>query len=75
MNDQHQVALADDELLTRAQLCDRLKVTTRTLYDLERKGIAPPRIKVGGSTRYPKSLLEKFLQSQIQTAVEPTAAA
>ena len=74
MNDQHQVALADDELLTRTQLCDRLNVTTRTLWDWEQKGVAPPRIKVGGSTRYPKSLLEKFLQSQIQTAKKTAAA-
>lgn len=73
MNDQHHVALVDDELLTRAQLCDRLKITTRTLYELERKGISPPRIQVGGSTRYPKSLFDEFLKEHFQTAVDSAA--
>lgn len=69
MNDpqtENQIALVDDDLLTRAEVCDRLKITKRTLFELERKGVAPPMIKIGGSARFPKSLFDKFLRDRVR---------
>ena len=64
---------ADDELLTREQLCERLQISKDTLYGLERVGKAPPKIKIGGTVRYPKSLLDDFLQGHYQAALDPAA--
>ncbi len=74
MNDSN-VRPADDEFLTREQICKRLKISRRILWELERDDKAPPKIKIGGTVRYPKSLLDEFLKEHFQAAVEKAAAA
>ncbi len=69
-----QVSLADDELLVRDQICERLKISRRKLWELERAEKAPPRIELDGAVRYPKSLFDKFLQEHYQAAVDSAAA-
>jgi predicted DNA-binding transcriptional regulator AlpA len=52
---------ATDEFLTRDELCSRLKISKKTLWTWERDKIAPPKVRIGGSVRYPARLLEQFL--------------
>ena len=66
MTDHQKRQFADDEFLTRADVCDRLKISRKTLWEWTRDGIAPPTVKIGGTVRYPKSLLEKFLEGRVQ---------
>ena len=73
MNDSN-VRPADDEFLTREQICKRLKISRRILWELERDDKAPPNIKIGGTVRYPKSLFDNFLQEHYQAAVDSAAA-
>lgn len=56
---------ADDELLTRDQVCEKLKITKKVLWRLESAGSAPPRIRFGHQVRYPKSLFEAFLTDRV----------
>ena len=72
MNDSP-VRPADDEYLTRDEVCERLKISKRTLWEWTRAGIAPPRIKVGGTLRFPKASLDNFLQAHVEAAVNPAA--
>ena len=64
--DDQNVAFTDDEYLTRNQVCDLLKISTKTLWDWKKAGVAPPTVKVGGTLRYPKSMLDKFLREHVQ---------
>lgn len=61
-----QTVFADDEYLTRDDVCERLRISRRTLWEWESKSICPPRIKVGGAVRYPKSLFNQFINDHIQ---------
>ena len=68
MTDKKDIALADDELLTRSQICDRLQITPKTLYLWHRAGTAPPTVRMGKSIRYPKSLFDKYLTDRVQAS-------
>ena len=67
MSDQTTV-YADDEFLTRDDICERLKISRRTLWEWERNDIAPPSIKIGGSIRFPKLLFDEFLKNSVQAS-------
>jgi len=57
-----------DTLMTRDEVCEWMQISRRVLWRLERAGQAPPRFKVGGAVRYPKSALVKFLSSKVSAA-------
>lgn len=59
---------AGDELLTRDQVCERLKITKKVLWLRERAGHGPPRVRIGNTVRYPESLFEQFITDRIEAA-------
>ncbi len=66
MTENIDITLADDELLTRSQVCERLKITPKTLYLWHRAGTAPPCVRIGRSIRYPARLFDEYLRSRVQ---------
>ncbi len=57
----------DDELLTPAQVCAKLKIRPKTLYDWISSGTAPPLVKVGRQNRFPASLLQAYLAGRLHS--------
>lgn len=62
-----------EEILTIKEVADYLKVTERTLYRLAQEGKIPA-FKVGGSWRFRREDLERWIQNQINTAEGPSDA-
>lgn len=58
----------NDTLMTRDEVCSWMQISRKVLWRLEKAGAAPPRFKIGGATRYPKSALVKFLSSKVGAA-------
>lgn len=65
MTDIGKTNFADDEFLTRNELCSLLKVSKQMLYLWERKNVGPPKVRIGGTVRYPKKVLNKFLEDRV----------
>jgi excisionase family DNA binding protein len=57
--------MADDEILTIHELSDYLKLNEKTAYRLVAKGDIPG-FKVGGSWRFRKSEIQKWIDRQMQ---------
>ena len=58
----------DDDFLTRDELCALLKIGKQVLYKWERRNVGPPKVRIGGTVRYPRKFLDKFLQERVQDA-------
>ena len=56
---------ANDVFLTRDQICERLQVSKRTLWEWHKANKAPPFVKIVGSVRYPEKFLDKWLEQQL----------
>ena len=50
-----------DEYLTIAEVCDKLRLAERTVYEMVRSGRLPGATKVGGSWRINRQVLEEWL--------------
>ena len=57
--------LAKDVFLTREQLCERLQISKKTLWQWHRQGKAPAKVQINGCARYPETLLDKFLEERV----------
>ena len=62
-----------EEILTIREVADYLKVTERTLYRLVQDGEVPG-FKVGGSWRFRRGDLERWITQRSRGAARPTAA-
>lgn len=56
----------NDELLTVAQVSERLQIAPRTLYNWRSAGKGPPGFRVGGQIRYRRSEVEAWLDQQAE---------
>ena len=64
-------AVADRELpdlLTREELADLLRVDARTLRRLELQGDVPPAISIGGSKRWRRAAITRWLRERERIA-------
>lgn len=57
-----------DELLTRREVGEWLKVPVGTLAQWAHRGFGPRGFALGGTIRYRRSAVEKWLQEQEQAA-------
>ena len=53
-------------LLTATELCALLKISRRTLIRMDKAGTIPGRITLGGSVRYHREKIERWLLEQCQ---------
>ena len=51
--------------LTKDELCERLQISRKTLWQWHQDNEAPPSIKIGRRVRYPEHLLDKFFEEQL----------
>jgi len=58
-------------LLSVAEMCTLLKISRATLIRMDNSGKLPGRIKLGGSVRFHRETVEKWLQSLI--TIQPTS--
>ncbi len=58
--------LIGDEVLTVQDVADYLKVTTKTVYEIIRRGSLPS-FRVGRALRCRRSAVETFIEQQIQS--------
>lgn len=56
----------EDELLTSAELCELLKVDTRTLRRWTHAGELPRPVKIGGSLRWRRADLSEWLDKKTE---------
>ena len=54
-------------LLSVIEMCDLLKISRATLNRMDKSGLIPGRIKLGGSVRFHRETVETWLQSMITT--------
>lgn len=52
--------------LTRDELCERFKISKKTLSNWHSANAAPPTVTIAGCRRYPQRLLEQFLAGHVQ---------
>jgi excisionase family DNA binding protein len=55
--------MAEDMLLTGQEVAARARVGLSTFYRWCRKGIGPRSIRIGGTTRYRTSEVERWLET------------
>lgn len=58
-------------LLSVVEMCDLLKISRATLNRMDKSGLIPGRIKLGGSVRFHRETVETWLQSMITTRSSP----
>ena len=61
---ENNLIFVDDELLTPKEVSAITKIKTTTLGSWRWSGKGPKHCKVGGSVRYPKSQLERWIQER-----------
>jgi excisionase family DNA binding protein len=61
----------DAVLLSVAETCVLLKISRATLVRMDKSGILPGRIKMGGSVRFHRETIVNWLQSLIATQQTP----
>ena len=61
---ENNLIFVDDELLTPKEVSAITKIKTTTLGSWRWSGKGPKYCKVGGSVRYPKSQLERWIQER-----------
>jgi predicted DNA-binding transcriptional regulator AlpA len=58
-----------EQLLTREQVATKLGISARGVYDLEKKGILPPPVRLGGIwVRHPASIIEAHIAELMRKA-------
>lgn len=62
------------QLLTPKQAAEFLRISSRTLETMRRKGTGPYYTKLGGLVRYPMSELEEWVQLNKRRATRHTPA-
>ena len=60
------------EYLTISEVCEKLRLAERTVYEMVRKGRLPGATKVGGSWRIKREVLEAWLEAGGETAPAET---
>lgn len=58
------------QLITEEEAAEIMKISPKTLGDLRRKGQGPAYIKIGGSIRYEKNHLIKWVENQFEMQKE-----
>jgi excisionase family DNA binding protein len=61
----------DAVLLSVAETCSLLKISRATLIRMDKSGLLPGRIKMGGSVRFHRETVVNWLQSLISTHPAP----
>lgn len=61
-------------LLSPEITAKRIATSVRNLQNLERKGEAPPSIRIGKLRRYPEDRLDEWIESKITAAGRSRAA-
>ena len=54
-------------VLTPDDLCEKLKLSRRTVYERSRKGEIPGAFKIGKHWRFRAGIVEQWIQEQIRT--------
>lgn len=49
------------QLLTAPEVADRLRITTKTLYNWRSEGIAPKAVKINGALRWKETTVDEFI--------------
>ena len=53
-------------LLTVANLCDLLQVSRSTLFRMDKQGVLPGRVDLGGHVRYHRQIVEEWLRKKVK---------
>jgi predicted DNA-binding transcriptional regulator AlpA len=64
----------ESELLTAAELAEKLHKTAAALAQWRYKGVGPKFVKIGGGVRYRASDVEAWLDAQTRTQTGPALA-
>jgi predicted DNA-binding transcriptional regulator AlpA len=64
VRDQKPETIPGEMLLTREQVAAKLGISARGVYDLEKKGVLPPPVRLGGIwVRHPASVIEAHIDA------------